>query len=378
MASDRPDNRACGSYRVRLTLCDSDPPIVREIAVPKFATLFDLHNNIQSCFGWSDYHMHVFSYGGDEFGIPSDDFPDWEDETLVPLSDFEDDELDYNYDFGDDWHINVEILGDAPNDRGWTTLLSWENDGPPEDCGGIYGFYENLETLSDPSSEDYEDVAEFMEGYEFDEEDVIDSLQSFMPQGIRPIEVYIASPLIPALLMMPICAISSEPVAFDLDQGLPFVITDRPIRKSKRRDGMEEPPMVTRKEVIAHPERYLVFSEDPAKIYVDVVIRFLEEHSIPVPCACSNNLEFLDKAMDAVDEKGLEDEWDDFVVPSICRHVYDWAAEQDMYFISLEAPALSPLESMFKGLHDAVEDGGDLDELLESLMKSSGMTDRKG
>ncbi len=377
MASDRPDNGACGSYRVRLTLCDSDPPIVREIAVPKFATLFDLHNSIQSCFGWSDYHMHVFSYGGDEFGIPSDDFPDWEDETLVLLSDFEDDELDYNYDFGDNWHIAVEILGDAPNDKRWTELLSWENDGPPEDCGGIYGFYEKLETLSDPSSEDYEDVAEFMEGHEFNEEDAINRLHCLMPQGIRPIEAYIAMPIIPMMLMIPVCAASPEPIAFDLEAELPFIITDRPIRKSKRRDGIEEPPKVYRKDVIADPERYVVFSEDPSKIFIDIAAGFFEEHSIPLPSACSNSMEFLDKVIGAIDRKGLLPEWDDFFMPSVCRHVYDWAAEHDIYFITLEEPALSPLETMFKGFHDAVEDGEDPEELIEALMKSAGMKDGK-
>ena len=368
MASDRPATGASGSYRVRLTLCDSDPPIIREIAVPKFATLLDLHNSIQACFGWSDYHMHIFTSDGTEYGIPCDDFPDCEDETIVPLSDFEESVLDYNYDFGDDWHVDVEILGDAPNDRGWTTLLSWENDGPPEDCGGIYGFYENLEKLSDPSSEDYEDIAEFMEGYEFDEELVRVSLLGFMPQGIRPMDAYIASPILPALLMMPISACSSEPIAFDLQFGLPFIITDRPVRKSKRRDGMEEPPMVARKDVEAHPERYIIFSENPLEFLRSAAIEFLEENSIPVPDIDSDVEDFIEDAMYAVEQRGLEKEWDDFLAPTISRLIYDWAAEKGIYFLSLEAAPLSPAEAAMKKARDSVGDDADLDEFLEALM----------
>jgi hypothetical protein len=38
---------------------------------------------------------------------------------------------------------------------------------PPEDCGGVWGYYELLETIADPKHEDREEMLEWLGG-EFD------------------------------------------------------------------------------------------------------------------------------------------------------------------------------------------------------------------
>jgi hypothetical protein len=43
---------------------------------------------------------------------------------------------------------------------------------PPGDWGGVHGFYENLEALSDKSSDDYEEIAEWM-GEDYDPNNLI-------------------------------------------------------------------------------------------------------------------------------------------------------------------------------------------------------------
>ena len=45
-----------------------------------------------------------------------------------------------------------------------------ERNGPPEDCGGVYGYYNLLQILRDPSHEEYQSMLEWVGG-KFDPED---------------------------------------------------------------------------------------------------------------------------------------------------------------------------------------------------------------
>ena len=52
----------------------------------------------------------------------------------------------YTYDLGDDWQYRVtieKVITDYELD--YPIVLKYKRDCPPEDCGGIYGFYQNLE-----------------------------------------------------------------------------------------------------------------------------------------------------------------------------------------------------------------------------------------
>lgn len=65
-------------------------------------------------------------------------------------------QLVYNYDFGDDWRIRVE-LEDTVEDYyfGYPTLLDGEGTAPPEDVGGPPGYEEFLKVYHDPTHPDY-------------------------------------------------------------------------------------------------------------------------------------------------------------------------------------------------------------------------------
>jgi hypothetical protein len=60
--------------------------------------------------------------------------------------------------------------------------------GPPEDCGGVPGFYNLLETLADPDSEEHESMLTWVgEGYdpkEFSIDDVNKELAPARPRAI--------------------------------------------------------------------------------------------------------------------------------------------------------------------------------------------------
>ena len=51
-------------------------------------------------------------------------------------------------------------------------FIAGERNCPPEDCGGIPGFYEMLEARNDPDHPDHADVSEWLDDYDPDELDV--------------------------------------------------------------------------------------------------------------------------------------------------------------------------------------------------------------
>lgn len=81
-------------------------------------------------------------------------------------------EIRYNYDFGDDWWFTIrleEIVEDYY--FGFPTLLGGAETAPPEDVGGIYGFYEFMEIYKDKNYPEYEDMKTWAESLGFREYD---------------------------------------------------------------------------------------------------------------------------------------------------------------------------------------------------------------
>lgn len=69
----------------------------------------------------------------------------------------------YTYDMGDDWEHDITWLKDIedyPDD--FPKVLKFSGDCPPEDCGGIYGYYELMGVLDDPDYPDHEDIVEWL------------------------------------------------------------------------------------------------------------------------------------------------------------------------------------------------------------------------
>ena len=72
----------------------------------------------------------------------------------------------YEYDFGDSWEHEVVVEKILPPDAAFKhpLCLAGANACPPEDCGGIGGYYNMLETLADPKHADYEDLKRWIGG----------------------------------------------------------------------------------------------------------------------------------------------------------------------------------------------------------------------
>ena len=165
---------------LRIELKDSDPPIWRVVEVPTSITLKVLHDIVQVTMGWLDYHLWELVIDGQSYGLPMDE--DWGTsprkvasrtrlrDVLAPGTT----RIDYTYDFGDNWQHNLTVsaVRRGEPDTAYPRFIGGERDCPPEDCGGIHGFYEMLEAKADPNHPDHAEITEWLDGYDPDELEV--------------------------------------------------------------------------------------------------------------------------------------------------------------------------------------------------------------
>lgn len=159
------------AYQMKVTLLDSDPPIWRRLRVPGNSNLARLDQVIQTAMGWTNSHAHMFAAGPVLYGDLEQDWDeDVQDERAVRLAAIANKPgaaLIYEYDTGDSWRHEVvveEVAADAGGAGvGVPLCLGGERACPPEDCGGIDGYYDMLERLRDPGSDDYEETRAWIE-----------------------------------------------------------------------------------------------------------------------------------------------------------------------------------------------------------------------
>lgn len=161
---------------VRIELRDTDPVIWREVEVPTSITLKVLHDIIQAVMGWFDYHLWEFTIGKQRYGLPMDE--DWGtaprmEASKVRLRDVlktRKTVIDYLYDFGDSWEHRLtvtDVRAGRPN-ASYPRYVGGERNAPPEDCGGIPGFYEMLEAITDPGHPNHVEAREWADEYDPD------------------------------------------------------------------------------------------------------------------------------------------------------------------------------------------------------------------
>jgi hypothetical protein len=142
------------------------PPVWRRLQLRADTTLDHLHEMLVAAFGWQDYHMHCFSSGPEEFGVPDPElgFIDERHVTLGELIGGVGDRLRYAYDFGDDWQheIVVEELLDPDPEIHYPVLVAAKGACPPEDCGGPWGYAELKDILTNPSHEQHQDMLDWL------------------------------------------------------------------------------------------------------------------------------------------------------------------------------------------------------------------------
>lgn len=158
------------AYQLKVMIKNSKPPIWRRVIVPTGLSFSQLELVLNETMGWSGGHLSSFEFRSLGLRIEEpfdDDFMfDALDATEVIIDDFLDDAewFSYIYDFGDWWdhRVTVEkILYDYP--LRYPQIVKIKGDRPPEDCGGIYGYYELLRILDDPEDPMHEEMSTWME-----------------------------------------------------------------------------------------------------------------------------------------------------------------------------------------------------------------------
>ena len=166
-------------YQIKITLLGTSPPIWRRLLVPANLTLEQLHDVLQLAMGWEDCHMHDFRIGQKQFGKPDTD------DRLMGLSAVGNErtvrlfsvlgkvgaKAVYTYDFGDGWEhaIAVEKVLSPEAGHAYPACVEGKRHGPPEDCGGVPGFYNLLEAIGDPEHGQHEQMRDWL-GDDFDPE----------------------------------------------------------------------------------------------------------------------------------------------------------------------------------------------------------------
>ena len=160
---------------LRIDLAHVKPLVWRKVEVPSTLFLSDFHELLQAVMGWDNYHLHAFRTK--DGPIPE------EDEDGLTLGDVlrkKDDNLYYEYDFGDGWDHKIELVSDpSPVSDPRFLVLGGKGACPPEDIGGPWIYTQMVELwLAGEKKrlrEEFAERASFLTGdfdpYYFDKED---------------------------------------------------------------------------------------------------------------------------------------------------------------------------------------------------------------
>lgn len=169
-------------YQLKITLSGSKPAIWRRFVVDSEIKLSKLHYAIQIVMGWTNSHLHQYRQKNVIYGEPQEDLGwgfgskyktvDENDYRLSQVLTKPKDKIVYEYDFGDSWDHDLVLEKILEKDQNVNSPLCLEGAMacPPEDCGGIGGYYDMLETIKNPEDPEYENILDWL-GDEFDPED---------------------------------------------------------------------------------------------------------------------------------------------------------------------------------------------------------------
>jgi hypothetical protein len=171
--------------RLRVTLDDVEPAVLRRLEVPLDLRLDRLHLVLQAALGWTNSHLWEFRARDTGWGLPD---PEWDtgsgplDARKTTLQKVLEDTgtktLKYLYDFGDGWEhtIRVERIAAADPSQTYPVLLEAAGRCPPEDVGGPPGYEGFLAALADPAHESHADMLEWCP-------------DGFDPQAVDPVRI---------------------------------------------------------------------------------------------------------------------------------------------------------------------------------------------
>ena len=169
---------------IKIRLDETNPSIWREVIVTKDISYYKLHHVIQIAMGWTNSHLFEFIIDGYRVGeiyekmegLDDDSIIDGKETKLIDLVNETGEEFKYWYDFGDSWmhSIVIERFGTVTNNQQLPFCAGGALKCPQEDCGGIGGFYDFLNIISDKKHKEYKETIRWAGGkYDPNEFDLI-------------------------------------------------------------------------------------------------------------------------------------------------------------------------------------------------------------
>ncbi len=160
--------------RLKIVLKQTEPSIWRRIELPSATNFSALHLVIQAAMGWENTHLYQFAIGRQMFVGPGSGGASWgtspgmaagrarlSDMTELGIKRFA-----YLYDMGDSWDHDLRIEKVLPADPAalYPKLIDGWGRCPPEDIGGVPGFYAFLLALKDPEDPEHDALLEWHGG----------------------------------------------------------------------------------------------------------------------------------------------------------------------------------------------------------------------
>lgn len=144
------------------------PPIWRQVQIPANIDFWQFHALIQGTMGWTNSHLHHFFDRSRSFfiGMPlgggMDDIEDGRKRKVANYLSEVGDKLFYEYDFGDGWLHSIEVKKVLSPEKGvhYPYLVKGKGQCPPEDCGGIWGYYDMVEAINNPKHPNHKTMLE--------------------------------------------------------------------------------------------------------------------------------------------------------------------------------------------------------------------------
>lgn len=164
-------------YRFKILLQDTDPVIWRRIETND-VTLGELHELIQTAMGWTNSHLHQFEIADAQYTDSRFMMGDFEDFGAIDYSGIRIGDLvskhgsklrmGYEYDFGDGWQHEVvlEKVTDCEPGAKYPRCVAGERACPPEDVGGVWGFVDFVEAITNPNHSEYDELLEWNGPYD--------------------------------------------------------------------------------------------------------------------------------------------------------------------------------------------------------------------
>jgi hypothetical protein len=176
--------------QLKVTLCGSKPLVWRRIQVSAEMDFHSFHLLLQEAMGWQNCHLYAFRVGDIRIVGPECDSEGFGEKLLnslkVKLSGFiaiKGKKLVYKYDFGDCWEHGVvveKVLGLDEAQKRLPLCLDGAMNCPPEDSGGVWGFYDLLAAAKNPKHKEHHTFKEWLGEFDcehFSVSDVNTSIQ---------------------------------------------------------------------------------------------------------------------------------------------------------------------------------------------------------